>query len=55
MANANSDLYQDDILETQSPGFTIQQVRDIVSELYELSGNLSPLASERDQNYHIST
>jgi len=55
MPNANCDLYQDDILETQSPSFTIEQVKDIANKLYGLTGNLLPLASERDQNFRIST
>jgi len=55
MPNANYDLYQDDILETQSPSFTIEQVEDIANKLYGLTGNLLPLASERDQNFRIST
>jgi 4-aminobutyrate aminotransferase-like enzyme/Ser/Thr protein kinase RdoA (MazF antagonist) len=55
MPNANCDLYQDDILVTQSPSFTIEQVKDIANKLYGLTGNLFPLASERDQNFRIST
>lgn len=55
MPNANHDLYQDDLLETQSPSFTIEQVRDIADMLYGLTGKLSPLDSERDQNFHIHT
>jgi 4-aminobutyrate aminotransferase-like enzyme/Ser/Thr protein kinase RdoA (MazF antagonist) len=55
MPNADDDLYQDDILETQSPSFTIEQVKDIANKLYGLTGNLFPLASERDQNFRIST
>jgi hypothetical protein len=31
MPNANCDLYQDDILVTQSPSFTIEQVKDITN------------------------
>jgi len=50
MSNANHDLSQSDILETQSPGFTIEQVRDIARELFGLTGKLFPLDSERDQN-----
>jgi Ser/Thr protein kinase RdoA (MazF antagonist) len=55
MPNAKYDQYQDDILETQSPSFTIEQVKDIADQLYGLTGNLFPLASERDQNFRIST
>jgi hypothetical protein len=46
MPNSNYDLYQDDILETQSPSFTIEQVKDVASKLYGLTGNLLPLVSE---------
>jgi 4-aminobutyrate aminotransferase-like enzyme/Ser/Thr protein kinase RdoA (MazF antagonist) len=55
MPNANHDLYQGDILETQSPSFTIEQVKDIANKLYGLTGKLFPLASERDQNFRITT
>jgi len=50
MPSANHELYQDAILKTPSPSFTIEQVRDIANKLYGLSGNLFPLPSERDQN-----
>ena len=55
MPNGNHDLYQDDLLETQSPGFTIEQVKDIANKRFGLTGNLFPLDSERDQNFHIRT
>jgi len=55
MPDANHDLYQDDLLETQSPSFTIEQVNDIANQLYGLTGVLFPLTSERDQNFRIST
>jgi 4-aminobutyrate aminotransferase-like enzyme/Ser/Thr protein kinase RdoA (MazF antagonist) len=55
MPNANYYQYQDDILKTQSPSFTIDQVKDIVNQLYGLTGNLFPLVSERDQNFYITT
>jgi Ser/Thr protein kinase RdoA (MazF antagonist) len=55
MPNANHDLYQGDILETQSPGFTIEQVKDFAHKLYGLTGELFPLSSERDQNFRITT
>jgi 4-aminobutyrate aminotransferase-like enzyme/Ser/Thr protein kinase RdoA (MazF antagonist) len=55
MPNANQDIYQDDILETQSPSFTFEQVKDIANQLYGLTGNLFPLVSERDQNFRITT
>jgi Ser/Thr protein kinase RdoA (MazF antagonist) len=55
MATTNQELYQGDILETQSPNFPIEKVNLIASELYGLTGKLSPLDSERDQNFRIST
>ena len=55
MPNANHDLYHDDLLETQSPSFTIEQVKDTANKLYGLTGKLFPLASERDQNFRITT
>jgi 4-aminobutyrate aminotransferase-like enzyme/Ser/Thr protein kinase RdoA (MazF antagonist) len=55
MPNANYDQYQDDILETQSPSFTSEQVKDTTNQLYGLTGNLFPLVSERDQNFCITT
>ena len=55
MPNANYDQYQDDILEIQSPIFTIEQVKNIANQLYGLTDKLFPLASERDQNFRITT
>ena len=55
MASANQDRYQGDILETQSPDFPIEKVNTFANKLYGLTGKLSPLDSERDQNFHIST
>ena len=55
MPSANHELYQDAILKTPSPSFAIEQVRDIASKLYGLTGNLFPLPSERDQNLRICT
>ncbi len=54
MSIANHELFQDDILETQSPGFTNEQVKDIAKNLFGLTGDLLPLDSERDQNFQIS-
>ena len=55
MPNANYDQYHDDILEIQSPSFTIEQVKNIANQLYGLTGVLFPLASERDQNFRFTT
>jgi 4-aminobutyrate aminotransferase-like enzyme/Ser/Thr protein kinase RdoA (MazF antagonist) len=55
MPNTIYDQYQDDILETQSPSFTIEQVKEVAYNLYGLTGKLLPLDSERDQNFRITT
>ncbi|MBC8504942.1 MAG: aminotransferase class III-fold pyridoxal phosphate-dependent enzyme [Anaerolineales bacterium] len=55
MPKANHDIFQDDILKTPSPNFTLEQVKDIANVLYGLTGNLFSLDSERDQNFRIST
>ena len=55
MPKANADQYRDAILETQSPGFTIDQVNELANQLYGLSGRVSQLDSERDQNFRITT
>ena len=55
MSTANQDLYQGDILKTQSPDFPIEKVNDIANNLYGLTGKLSLLDSERDQNFRITT
>ncbi len=55
MADTKHDVYQDPLLETQSPGFTTKQIIDIAEKLYGLTGKLYPLDSERDQNTRIST
>ena len=55
MAAANQDINLPDILETRSPDFPIKKVNDIAKVLYGLTGKLSPLDSERDQNFRIST
>jgi Ser/Thr protein kinase RdoA (MazF antagonist) len=55
MSTANNDVYQDDILVTQSPKFSFEQVKEIVNKRFGLTGELYPLDSERDQNFRIST
>jgi 4-aminobutyrate aminotransferase-like enzyme/Ser/Thr protein kinase RdoA (MazF antagonist) len=55
MPNKNHELYYNDLLETPSPNFTIDQVKDFIEKLYGLTGKLSPLDSERDQNFHLQT
>ena len=55
MAIANKDSFQNGILKTRSPNFSNEKVTEIASKLYGLIGKLSPLDSERDQNFRIST
>lgn len=44
-----------DILVTPSPCFTTHQINEFAQKTYGLEGKLSPLDSERDQNFHIKT
>jgi 4-aminobutyrate aminotransferase-like enzyme/Ser/Thr protein kinase RdoA (MazF antagonist) len=53
MSTSNQELFQNDLLETQSPGFSIEKVKIIAHKLYGLTGKIRPLDSERDQNFHI--
>ncbi len=39
--------------DQQRPNFKINEVSDIVKSLYDLSGDIRELPSERDQNFHI--
>ncbi|MBC8334511.1 MAG: aminotransferase class III-fold pyridoxal phosphate-dependent enzyme [Anaerolineales bacterium] len=55
MPNANDKFYLDQLLETHSPAFAVEEVKDILNKLYNLTGNLSLLESERDQNFCIIT
>jgi 4-aminobutyrate aminotransferase-like enzyme/Ser/Thr protein kinase RdoA (MazF antagonist) len=55
MPNANHDRYYKELLETQSPSFSIEHVTSIAKRLFGLTGKLSPLDSERDQNFRMST
>ena len=55
MANSNQDLYEDDLLETQAPNLTHEQVKEIATKIFGLTGELLPLGSERDQNFRIDT
>lgn len=49
------DSNYDDILVTPPPSFTIEQVADQANKLYGLSGILTSLDSERDQNFRIES
>jgi len=55
MSISNQNSGQEALLETSSPEFPIHQVKDFVNKLYGLTGKLSPLESERDQNFRIVT
>ena len=55
MPNTNQNTYLYDLLETPSPSFTMDQVKNFVYQNYGLTGELSPLASERDQNFRVRT
>ena len=55
MPMRNHASYQIDLLETPAPNFTDEQVKDFIRKRYGLTGTLSPLDSERDQNLHLQT
>ncbi len=55
MISSNHDRNQGGLLETPNPDFTIAQVQAIAADLYALTGDLSPLSSERDLNFRIDT
>ena len=55
MPAANNANYQGDILISQSPSFSIDQIKESVNRLYGLSGDLFPMVSERDQNLRFNT
>jgi len=44
---------QDKLLRTPAPFFSNDDVNGLISELYGMEGTLSPLGSERDQNFHL--
>jgi len=51
----SQNLNQDKLLKTPSPSFSVDKVNEIANELYGISGTLSQLGSERDQNFHLVT
>jgi 4-aminobutyrate aminotransferase-like enzyme/Ser/Thr protein kinase RdoA (MazF antagonist) len=55
MISSNHDRNQGDLLETPNPDFTIAQIEAIAADLYGITGDLSPLGSERDRNFRIAT
>ncbi len=55
MSDTNDTYNQAEILSTQPPIFTTEEVIELASDLYGLSGTISRLESERDQNFRIDT
>jgi len=53
LSDAKHDFNQAGILGTQPPGFSTGKVLEIAKTLYGLAGSISPLDSERDQNFLI--
>jgi 4-aminobutyrate aminotransferase-like enzyme/Ser/Thr protein kinase RdoA (MazF antagonist) len=53
MPNNNHDLYYRELLESPLPSFTEDQVLSFANQRYGVTGKLSPMDSERDQNFHI--
>lgn len=49
------DRYLIDLLETPSPDFTTEKIIDFAKKKYGLTGDLSQLDSERDQNLRLQT
>jgi len=50
----NLDPSHNDLLVTPAPAFTNQQVKEILRARFGLVGDLLPLESERDQNFHLA-
>ena len=55
MSDTNGNDNQAGILGTQPPCFTNGEVLEFARDLYGLNGTISPLDSERDQNFRIDT
>ncbi|MGD9094029.1 MAG: hypothetical protein PVF74_14365, partial [Anaerolineales bacterium] len=55
MSDTNDNYNQVEILSTQPPYFSTAEVLEIAEDLYGLGGTISPLDSERDQNFRIDT
>jgi 4-aminobutyrate aminotransferase-like enzyme/Ser/Thr protein kinase RdoA (MazF antagonist) len=55
MSNTNQELYYRELLESPSPSFRVDQVLSFVYKRYGITGELLPMDSERDQNFHIRT
>jgi 4-aminobutyrate aminotransferase-like enzyme/Ser/Thr protein kinase RdoA (MazF antagonist) len=55
MSDANGNYNQAAILDTQPPFFSTEEVLEVARDLYGIDGTISPLDSERDQNFRIDT
>jgi Ser/Thr protein kinase RdoA (MazF antagonist) len=55
MPDPKNGANQPSILNTRPPDFSTGGVLEFARDLYGLTGNLSPLNSERDQNYRLET
>lgn len=55
MEPSKQDLQPGDILVAKAPEFSVEKVKEFANRLYGIVGELSPLDSERDQNYRIRT
>jgi 4-aminobutyrate aminotransferase-like enzyme/Ser/Thr protein kinase RdoA (MazF antagonist) len=55
MSDTNGNFNQAGILNTQPPRFSTGRVMEFARDLYGLGGTISPLDSERDQNFRIDT
>lgn len=55
MSDTNGNDNQAGILDTRPPCFTTGGVLEFAKDLYGLDGTISPLDSERDQNFRIDT
>lgn len=53
MEPSKQDLQPGDILVAKAPEFSVEKVKEFANRLYGITGELSPLDSERDQNYRI--
>ncbi|MCP4142481.1 MAG: aminotransferase class III-fold pyridoxal phosphate-dependent enzyme [Chloroflexi bacterium] len=55
MPDAHDKNYLNTLLKTPSPNFTAKEIKKFANKLYGLTGKLSPLDSERDQNSRLIT
>jgi len=45
----------ENLLRTPAPHFSIEELKEIADDLFGLSGTVTKLGSERDQNFHLTT